>query len=207
MPVRLLKVYRRIRKSGSTEHASTTARVTKYTQNIAIEGRFQGGVLELLALRRGHFLLQSGHHGDLWLYRESLCARPRLVKPLAGELAERLMPLEIDIVCGPLIEGAFIALLVVSELGAGFAYSERFARPRRGRLFPAGYRVPDSLRESVHRKRVAIVNDMINAGSAECSTPESDSEAQANRTRTARSYQSARFSVFLACAERHQPDS
>jgi hypothetical protein len=28
-------------------------------------------VLELLSARNGHFLLESGHHGDLWLDLES----------------------------------------------------------------------------------------------------------------------------------------
>jgi orotate phosphoribosyltransferase len=40
-------------------------------------------VLELLSARKGHFLLESGHHGDLWLDLETLFLRPLRVKNLA----------------------------------------------------------------------------------------------------------------------------
>ncbi len=59
-----------------------------------------------------------------------------------------------------------MGLLVASELDVQFSYSERFARRTEEELFPAGYRVPDALRSRVQQKRVAIVNDVINAGSA-----------------------------------------
>ncbi len=123
-------------------------------------------VLNLLAAREGHFLLESGHHGDLWLDLELLCSRPRRVQPLAAELATRLSKLDVEVVCGPLVEGAFVGLMVASELNVQFSYSERFARTANDELFPAGYRIPDSLRSAARRKRVAIVNDVINAGSA-----------------------------------------
>ena len=123
-------------------------------------------VLELLAARRGHFLLESGHHGELWFDLELLYRRPRRVEPLCSELARRIASLSIDAVCGPLIEGAFVALTVASELDLEYSYAERFARASSSGLFPAGYRIPKALRESVRGKRVAIVNDVINAGSA-----------------------------------------
>src|SRR5205085_1811643 len=52
------------------------------------------------------------------------------------------------------------------NLNVRFTYAERFFRPTQGGLFPAGYRVPATLREELRGKRVAIVNDVINAGSA-----------------------------------------
>jgi orotate phosphoribosyltransferase len=69
----------------------------------------QEQVLELLSARKGHFLLESGHHGDLWLDLESLCLRPQRVQIVAAELAEPLSKLGVDAVCGPLVEGAFVA--------------------------------------------------------------------------------------------------
>lgn len=126
----------------------------------------QEQVLNLLAARKGHFLLESGHHGDLWLHLELLCLRPKLVKPLTARLANRLLPLGIEAVCGPLVEGAFIGLMVASELNAEFAYTERFARSPSGGLFPVAYRLPQVLMQKLRHKRVAIVNDVINAGSA-----------------------------------------
>jgi orotate phosphoribosyltransferase len=123
-------------------------------------------VFGLVAARRGHFLLESGHHGDLWLDLELLCRYPKQVQPLCFDLAERLSQFKVDVVCGPLVEGAFVGLFVASELGSNFVYSERFARPGKDGLFPAGYRLPDSLRRTVQGKRTAIVNDVINAGSS-----------------------------------------
>lgn len=127
---------------------------------------FASAILKLFATREGHFLLESGHHGERWLDLELLCHRPRELEPLASELAHKLSHLDVDIVCGPLIEGAFVGLMVATHLKCSFAYSERFARPSADGLFPAGYRVPRSLRSPLRNNRVALVNDVINAGSA-----------------------------------------
>jgi orotate phosphoribosyltransferase len=110
---------------------------------------------ELLDPRRGHFALESGHHGDLWLDLELLFVRPRRVAPYAAELA-RLLP-AVDAVCGPLLGGALVAQMVAAELDAELAWSERS---------DAGYRIPQPLRSRLQGARVAIVDDAINAGSA-----------------------------------------
>jgi orotate phosphoribosyltransferase len=110
---------------------------------------------DLLDARRGHFALESGHHGDLWLDLELLFARPRRVAPFAAELARRLPP--VDAVCGPLLGGALVAQMVAAELDAELAWSERAE---------AGYRIPEPLRRRLSGARVAVVDDAINAGSA-----------------------------------------
>jgi orotate phosphoribosyltransferase len=126
----------------------------------------QQNVLNLVAARNGHFLLESGHHGDLWLDLELLYLRPRLVEPLAVELARRLSTLDVEVVCGPLVEGAFVGLTVASALDVQFSYSVRSPRIQQAELFPAAYRIPRVLKDSLRKKRVAIVGDVINAGSA-----------------------------------------
>jgi orotate phosphoribosyltransferase len=127
-------------------------------------------VMELLSGRKGHFLLESGHHGDLWLDLESLCLRPRRTQILAAKLAEPLSELDVDVVCGPLTDGAFVALMVALVLDSEFIYAERFVQPAEGGLFPVKYRVPAAHRAGLRGKRVAIVDDVINAGSAVRST-------------------------------------
>ena len=117
----------------------------------------------------GHFLLESGHHSDLWLDLELLCVLPEFVRQRAATLARRLVPRAIDIVCGPLVEGAYVALMVASELGVEFSYAERLAPAERSAdapLFQVKYELPRVLRERVRGKRVAIVNDVVSAGSA-----------------------------------------
>ena len=123
-------------------------------------------VLSWLSARKGHFLLESGYHGELWLDLEVLCLHPKQVQSLGSELAERLRSFAVEVIGGPLVEGAFIGLFVATELDVPFSYTKRFARPSHDGLFPAGYCLPASLRHAVGGKRVAIVNDVINAGSA-----------------------------------------
>ena len=118
------------------------------------------------AVRSGHFVLESGHHGDLWLDLELLCLHPRRMEGAVADLSERLRPLGVDAVCGPLNEGAFVALMVASQLDVEFSYAERLEHAGNDGLFPVEYRLLPALRVALHGKRVAIVNDVINAGSA-----------------------------------------
>jgi orotate phosphoribosyltransferase len=122
--------------------------------------------LASVAARRGHFRLESGHHGDFWLDLETLCLRPATIRPFATELAARLRPYDVDAVCGPLNEGAFVALMVAGALDCDFTYAERLADPAREALFPVEYRLPKPLHAIVRGRRVAIVNDVVGAGSA-----------------------------------------
>jgi orotate phosphoribosyltransferase len=134
----------------------------------------QEEIVRLLPIRKGHFRLESGHHGDLWIDLELLCLDPRPIRRFAREIAARVAPHKPEIVCGPLIEGAFVAFMVAAELELPFCYSERmeplgagrYAEPGKEVLYPVAYRVPRALRRCVSGKRVAIVNDVINAGSA-----------------------------------------
>lgn len=127
---------------------------------------WQDEIVGLLDGRKGHFLLESGHHGDLWLELDSLFVRPGRLEPLAAELARRLAAHDVDAVCGPLTGGAFLAQLVAARLDAESYYSERSHDTRGEGLYAAEYRLPAALRERVPGKRVAIVDDVINAGSA-----------------------------------------
>ena len=120
----------------------------------------------LLQGRQGHFHLESGHHGDLWFALETLCQKPRMIQSLAAQLAAHLARYEVEVVCGPLVEGAFVALMVALELDCEFTYAERFQDSTSEGLFPVEYRLPQALCAAVRGKRVAIVNDVINAGSA-----------------------------------------
>lgn len=80
----------------------------------------------------------------------------------ADTLAQWAPPCRADIVCGPRTGGAFLAQCVASTLGAEFAYAERIAVPGT----PVRYRIPDPLRAAVAGKRVLLVDDAVNAGSA-----------------------------------------
>ena len=128
----------------------------------------QEQVAALLPERRGHFAFESGHHGRVWLDLELLFLHPERIEPLASVLAERLRPLQPEVVCGPLVEGAFVALRVASCLGVPFSYSEptRTAPATDAGLFPVSYPIPEALHDELRDRRVVVVNDVINAGSA-----------------------------------------
>ncbi len=126
----------------------------------------QKELLNLLAARKGHFRLESGHHGNLWLDLDLLFLRPSQVRRFAIELANGLSKYNVAAVCGPLVGGALIAQTVASELDVEFYYTERFVPPERDALYAVKYRIPNGLHKIVHGKNVAIIDDVINAGSA-----------------------------------------
>jgi orotate phosphoribosyltransferase len=121
---------------------------------------------QLLPQREGHFVFESGHHGRLWLDMERLLLHPDRVRPLAETLADRLRRHQAEAVCGPLVEGAFVGLMVASSLRLPFTYSEPVRDEGAAGLFPVSYPIPASLHAELRGKRVAIVNDVVNAGSA-----------------------------------------
>jgi orotate phosphoribosyltransferase len=123
-------------------------------------------LLRLLAPRKGHFRLESGHHGDLWLEIVRLYLRPRVLRQFASKLARQLAPHRPEAICGPLVEGALLSQIVAEELDVEFYFAEQFTRPPDDSLYPIGYRIPDVLRPIASGKRFAIVDDVINAGSA-----------------------------------------
>jgi orotate phosphoribosyltransferase len=103
---------------------------------------------------------------NVWLDLERLCLRVDPIKRFASEIAVRVSQHKADIVCAPLVEGAFVGMMVALELGLPFTYSERIEGASAAGLYPIRYRLPGVLRAEVRGKRVAIVNDVINAGSA-----------------------------------------
>lgn len=121
---------------------------------------------ELVGMRQGHFRFESGHHAGRWLDLDPLFVRPERLRPFVSALAERLRPHAVDAVCGPLVGGAFVAQALAAELGAEFYFAERVAPADRDGMYGVRYRLPPSLGALVRGRRVAIVDDVISAGSA-----------------------------------------
>jgi orotate phosphoribosyltransferase len=117
--------------------------------------------------RRGHFRYESGHHGDLWLDLDALLVDARAVQGWAAALAQQVAAWRPEVVCGPLVGGAFVAQALAAATGADFAFAER-------RLIEgnAGYRIPDGLRARLPGRRVVLADDAVNAGSALLATLE-----------------------------------
>jgi len=130
---------------------------------VSSDAGLEDEILELLEARRGHFVFESGHHGDLWLELDSLFLRPARLEPFATELGRRLAAHDIEAVCGPLTGGAFLAQAIANRRDLVFTWSERSER---------GYRIPDALLDELGGKEVAILDDVVNAASATRATLE-----------------------------------
>lgn len=124
--------------------------------------RIERDLLQAVVATRGHFVYESGHHGDLWLDLDRLLVDARRVRGWAAELARRAAPSQPQVVCGPLTGGAFVAQAVAAEFGAGFVFAERHATASG----PVRYRIPEPLREPLRGRRLLLVDDAVNAGSA-----------------------------------------
>lgn len=125
-----------------------------------------GDILKGLPARRGHFLLESGYHTDLWFTLDALFVDPQKIAPQVAALAEMLRPYSISAVCGPLLGGAFLAHAVAAHMGVRFYFVEQAPLKTDGGLFAAEYRLPPELRRRVRNERIAIVDDIISAGSS-----------------------------------------
>ena len=126
----------------------------------------QAALLDLVSGRRGHFRLESGHHGELWFNLDALFAEPRRVAPLVTALAESIRPHDVAIVCGPLLGGAFLAQLIAHALGVEFCFTERLIPAHATGMYRARYVLPSAFSERVRGRRVAMVDDVMSAGSA-----------------------------------------
>jgi orotate phosphoribosyltransferase len=120
----------------------------------------------LVTGRQGHFRLESGHHSQLWFDLDSLFVEPARIAPLVNALAQALRAYELHAVCGPLVGGAFLGQMLSATLQVEFSFTERVLHAEREGLYRAEYRLPRGLRERVRGKRIAIVDDVISAGSA-----------------------------------------
>lgn len=115
--------------------------------------------------RDGHFRLESGYHSDSWLELDQLFRRPAALSPYVTALAAKIATHQPEVVCGPITGGAFLSELIARELGLEFVFAQRIVSDRGG-LFPVDYGLPSALRDAVHGKRTAVVDDAISAGSA-----------------------------------------
>ena len=128
--------------------------------------RMTDDILKALPTRRGHFLLESGYHTDLWFTLDALFVAPQEIAPQVAALAELLRPYSISAVCGPLLGGAFLAHALATHMGVRFYFAEQAPARTDGALFSAEYRLPPELRRRVLNERIAVVDDMISAGSS-----------------------------------------
>ena len=123
-------------------------------------------LLDRIGARRGHFRMESGLHAAVWFDLDQLFVDPAILDPAIAELAEKLRPHAVDAVCGPLVGGAFVAQLLARRLAVECYFTERVRDGGGSGLLTARYQLPRGVRARVGGRRVAIVDDVMSAGSS-----------------------------------------
>lgn len=122
-------------------------------------------VLDLAGSRRGHFAMESGYHSALWFDLDGLFTTGSRVAPFVDQLATQLRTFAVEVVCGPATGGATLAELIARRLGCAFAFTQLESADPSG-LFKARYVLPPEFADGVRGKRVALVDDVMSAGSS-----------------------------------------
>jgi len=113
--------------------------------------------------RAGHFVHESGLHGDLWLDLDGMLADADRAAQWAGALARKGLAMRPQVVCGPETGGARLAEHVGRALGVPSIAAVRVEAADRSSVH---YQLQDAARPVVKDRRVLVVDDAINAGSA-----------------------------------------
>jgi len=110
------------------------------------------------AILRGHFLLTSGRHSEVYFEKFRVLERPDVLSALCTEIASAVQAQRIafDVVAGPTTGGIIIAFEVARQLGIPAVYieSENGAKTlRRNKTLPPG-------------TRALIVDDVLTTGTS-----------------------------------------
>jgi orotate phosphoribosyltransferase len=153
-------------KAGSSSLSDST--YSTHLRSFRMNESFQ----ELLDINRGHFQLESGLHGDVWFDLEKVFLHPKVLVPFIKELAALIDQYNLSTVCGAMVGGVFVAYSVAETLGLEFIYTERHVNVHHGAGYEVSYKLPQALRSAVADRKVGIIDDVINAGSAVTKTYE-----------------------------------
>ena len=102
----------------------------------------------------------------MWIDLDGLFVDLQKIEPDIAALAELIKPHKVTAVCGPLLGGAFVAQALALRLGLRFFCTERVKSSDEGMLYQAIYRLPKGQRKQIAGERVAVVDDVISAGSS-----------------------------------------
>ncbi|MGE3126547.1 MAG: orotate phosphoribosyltransferase [Fimbriimonadaceae bacterium] len=111
-------------------------------------------LVESGALLRGHFVLSSGRHSDVYLEKFRILERPDVLTVLCTAIADWARPLGPSVVAGPTTGGIIIAFEVARQLGVSAVYVESedgVKRLRRGARIEEG-------------ANVLVVDDVLTTG-------------------------------------------
>ncbi len=106
------------------------------------------------ALLKGHFLLSSGLHSDLYFEKFQVLQHPEYVEILCQKLASLFKDDKIEVVVGPTTGGIIIAYEVAKNLKTRSIFAETEGE---GRVLKRGFNLKKG-------ERVLIVDDILTTG-------------------------------------------
>lgn len=106
------------------------------------------------ALLRGHFLLTSGRHSDVYYEKFTLLKNPAICTRICAAMADQFRDSHPSVVVGPTTGGVIIAYEVARYLGIEAIYAEAGDH---GRVFKRGFSLEPG-------QRVLLVDDVLTTG-------------------------------------------
>lgn len=106
------------------------------------------------AILRGHFLLSSGRHSDVYFEKFRVLERPALLSEVCAEIAAQFRDSKVELVAGPTTGGVILAFEIARQMAVNALYVEREGERRvlrRGAYLPRG-------------ARVLVVDDVLTTG-------------------------------------------
>lgn len=116
----------------------------------------EGFLKGLGVIKRGHFLLTSGLHSDIYFEKFRILENPDVTRQLIEFKIHELSALRPDIVAGPTLGGVLVAYEVARQLSCKAIYIERIE----------GRRVIKRDFSLKGNERVLLVDDVVTTGSS-----------------------------------------
>jgi len=134
-------------------------------------------------LENDHFVYVSGHHGSGWINKDAIYPDTRRIIKLSKLLAEALVDIDADVICGPAIAGVIVSQWTAYHLQklSVFAEHDPSKQSDRNPRHSGALRSPFILKRGydklVSNRRVIVVDDIINTGYSALSTIEAVSRS------------------------------
>lgn len=125
-------------------------------------------------VKKGHFKLTSGRHSNLYVNKDSIYCIPSLFDEVIDDMCTvaSMDHIEFDVVTGPAIAGAVLAVPISMRFGKIFVYPEKVTKtvvsPRSRNAFevPNGMAFRRGYNKVIKNKRVLIIEDIITTGAS-----------------------------------------
>ena len=97
----------------------------KILAEIVNTNEFYEILLEIGAIKEGHFLLTSGRHTNIYVEKIKAFQYPDIVQTICTAMAKKILNLSFDCIIGPAYGGIVLAYELARQTGKQFVFSQR----------------------------------------------------------------------------------